>query len=124
MPAITIVLGIVLIILGVGSCIGRGMTSWTALIPAMLGVLFLLLGMVATNRTSRAGAMRIAVLLGVLAFIGAPLRPIGTLARGEEFTLSTAVMMQLVTAALCLVFVILCVASFIRARRDPAGGGV
>ena len=58
--------------------------------------------------------MHAAVVIGLLGF----LLPLGrVLSKISDFTLSAAVVSQLAMSAVCLVFVILAVQSFIAARR-------
>ena len=56
-------------------------------------------------------AMHIAVLLGLLGFLGST----GTLFKENQA--QAALISKGITSALCLVFVILCVRSFIQARK-------
>ena len=123
MARITIGVGGLLIILGLVAyfALATGDSrSITALIPAFFGVPILLLGFVATKAALRKHAMHGAVLLGLLGMVGALMRPVKAMI-GGEFTMSTAAGVQLVMAAICLVFVILCVKSFIAARKS---GGI
>ena len=61
MKIITIGFGVLLILLGVGSYIGTGMTSLTALIPAFFGVAYLYLGL---HGTPRARAKKLPLVRG------------------------------------------------------------
>ena len=48
MPKITVVVGLLLVLLGVGMYLGTGMESWTALIPAFFGVVLGLIILMST----------------------------------------------------------------------------
>ncbi len=106
--------GIAMIVLGLGGYFGSGMVSMTALIPAVFGVVLVILGFVAKNESLRKHAMHGAALVGLLG-ISSAMRPIKALAAGADF--SFPILMQLLMAGLSAVFLILCVQSFIAARR-------
>ena len=121
MPFTAIIFGILLVLTGIVGYIHgvlNDKASLTAFIPAVFGVLIIVFGAVAQMRESlRKHMMHGAVVVGLLGF----LIPAGRLAsKYSEFTLSAAVVSQLVMALLCLVFVLLCVRSFIAARRNSA----
>ena len=120
MARITIGFGIVLIILGVGSYFGTGRESITAMIPAFFGVPLLILGVLALKPAARKIAMHIAVVLGLLGIAGTVrgLLQLPAVVTGGEVERPAAVVVQSVMALLCLVFVVLCVRSFIHARRS------
>ena len=120
MAKITIGLGVILIALGLGGYLGPGRASPTALIPAFFGLPLLILGWVALKERMRKHAMHIAVVIALLGVVGSLFRIVKKLIVGEELEVSTAVTMQLVVAALCAVFVVLCIRSFIQARRAGA----
>ena len=123
MAKITIGLGLVLIVLGLGGYFGTGRVSVTALIPALFGLPLLILGLVARNERRRKTAMHIAVGIGLLGFAGTVpgLMKLPVLLTGGELARGpTAVAVQAAMAIVCLVFVLLCVWSFIKARRARA----
>ena len=119
MARTTIVFGCVLIALGVGSYFGTGQESRTALIPAGFGLLILLLGVVALNDRRRKHAMHAAAVVGLLGFGGAArgFSQLPAILRGDEGVRPVAVAAQIVMSLACLAFVVLCVRSFIKARR-------
>ncbi len=119
MAKITIVLGLVLIALGLGGYFGTGRESVTALIPALFGLPLLLLGLVARNERRRKTALHIAVGIGLLGFAGTvrALMKLPVLLTGGELERPTAVGVQAAMAIVCIVFVLLCIWSFIKARR-------
>ncbi len=122
MAKITIGLGLVLIVLGLGGYFGTGRESVTALIPAFFGLPLLILGLIARNERRRKTAIHIAVGIGLLGFAGTVrgLMKLPVLLTGGELERPTAVAVQAAMAIVCLVFVLLCVWSFIKARRASA----
>jgi hypothetical protein len=119
---VSIGFGVVLIALGVGFYYGTGQVSHTALIPAWFGIPLLLLGVLALKDRLRKHAMHLAAVVGLFGFgggaiMGLPKLP-ALLAGTAERPL--AVVEQLLLAAVCLLFVALCVRSFIVARRNRA----
>jgi hypothetical protein len=119
MSRIAIVFGILLTLLGVGGYFGSGGASKTALIPCVFGVLLILFGAVALKEKFRMHAMHGAALVGVLGFLGAArgFAGVPALLSGEAER-PVAILSQVAMALLCLVFVGLCVKSFIDARRS------
>jgi uncharacterized membrane protein len=89
--------------------------SPTALIPTFFGLALIALGLVARNEKARMHVMHAAALLGLIGLLFPGFMAIKSLIGGAGFTL--AVIGQLVMAALCGVFLVLCVKSFIAARR-------
>lgn len=124
MARITIGLGVVLIALGIGAYFATGRESWTALIPAVFGLPMAGLGVLALQDGMRKMAMHIAVVLGVLGFCGTVtgLIKLPALLGGDELERPVAVGVQSAMAVLCFIFVVLCVQSFIKARRGGAAG--
>ncbi len=122
MAKITIGLGFVLIALGLGSYFGTGRASVTALIPAFFGLPLLILGLVARNERRRKTAIPIAVGIGLLGFAGTVtgLTKLPVLLTGGELARPAAVAVQSAMAIVCVIFVLLCVGSFIKARRASA----
>lgn len=119
----TIAFGVVLIVLGVAGYLGSGGVSVTALIPAIFGVVLAALGALARNEAMRKHAMHGAVLVGLLGFLGSArgLLQLPALMSGGEVARPTAVAAQSVMAILMLLFVVLCVRSFIAARAARRG---
>lgn len=116
MASTTIVFGLLLVLLGLA---GRFLTSTgsvTALIPAFFGIPLIVLGFIARAERVRKHAMHGAVVIGVIGVIGALGSLLGSsLPFAERSTV--AVSSQLGMALLMVVFVALCVRSFIAARR-------
>jgi hypothetical protein len=121
MAKLTVGFGVVLILLGAWGFIGTGSAHPTALIPAYFGAVIALAGALAIteNAKRRMLWMHIAVTVGLLGFIGAAVQAIReyVAAQGAPLAHPEAVEAQAVMAVICLVFVGLCVRSFIAARR-------
>jgi uncharacterized membrane protein HdeD (DUF308 family) len=121
MPRLTIFFGIVLILLGVLTFMDVGSRFPTSLIPAILGIVLAVCGFLArtTDTKRRALFMHIAVtvgLLGFLATIKGAFQYIKML-QGTQYQYPIAVEEKTAMCVLLLVFVILCVRSFIAARK-------
>lgn len=119
MPNTAINFGRLLIILGViAYAYGYFMMpppSVTALIPAIFGAVLMVLGYVAKAKENlRMHLMHVAVLIGLVGVIVALYRIISKL---NDFTFGFATVIIILMAVICLAFVILCVKSFIDARR-------
>jgi len=120
MAPITVVMGVALVGVGLVGFIATGSSHPTALIPAGLGLIFIILGVLAFKDNLRKHTMHAAAALGLLAFgftayMGLP--KLITMLNGGAVERPVAVVSQVTTAALCLVYVALCVNSFIAARR-------
>jgi hypothetical protein len=124
MARLTLTAAVLLILLGLGFFVGTGATHRTSLIPVFFGLPLLLLGFVARSDTWRMHAMHLAAMLGLLGIVGALWRPIGAWMRGGQLALDAKVLEQASMAAICAVFVALCVKSFVdaRIRRRRADG--
>lgn len=123
MPLVSIVCGILLILVGIAGYaygMSAGHASPTALIPAVLGILLAIFGFVARAKENlRKHIMHAAVIVGLLGFLGTATSflKIPALLNGTAER-PAAVVAQLITAIISLVFVILCVKSFIDARKN------
>ena len=135
MAKLAMVFGVLIALVGVCGYIETHF--WHALIPVVLGFLLLFLGLLANTEDAkrRMLAMHIAVTIALLGFLGtipgliAMMRfltgrhqetasehiEVGTLAVHK-----LAAEVQSATSVLCLIFVLLCVRSFIAARRARA----
>ena len=124
MARVTIVFGVLLILLGVVGYVATGNTHPTALIPSGFGLLLTVFGWLAQNPepSKRKLYMHIAVTVGLVGFLGTATSLISVvqLAQGKVFPFPAAVEAKAAMAVLCLVYVVLCVRSFIAARRSGA----
>jgi hypothetical protein len=118
MPIQAIRFGYLLIavgIIGYGYGWLNGSASVTALIPAFFGLVLHLLGYFANRAENvRKVLMHVAVLVGVVGFF-APLGRI--LPKINDITISAAFISQVAMSLICLAFVVLCVMSFVNARK-------
>lgn len=117
MPRIIFIFSAIFILLGVGAYLGTGSQSWTALIPAIFGLLLGLAGGFSLKSLKHGG--HVAALLGVLGFLGSVkgLIKLPALLAGGPIERPAAIIAQAIMAVLCVVFIALCVKSFIDARR-------
>src|SRR5579883_2081002 len=119
----TIICGAVLVAIGVIGYAGatpdaEGKVSPTALIPAVIGGIIALCGLLAFGEKLRKHVMHFAAVVGVLGFLGGFMPLIRQNMKGKPFDPSApAAMNGLLMSFVCLVFVGLCVQSFIDARR-------
>jgi hypothetical protein len=118
-PKVTIGLAVALIVLGIVGFVATGSEHYTALIPAAFGVVFAVLGVVAMNPPARKHAMHAAAALALLGFFGTIDGVVKTvkLMTGGEVARPPAAVAKAVMSVLCLLFVVLCVRSFVTARR-------
>ena len=121
MAKMTVGFGIALIVLGVVSFILTGNKFPTSLIPAVFGIMLLALGRMAESPDAKRRMlfMHIAVTIGLLGFLAtaSSLVSFVQLIQGKTFPYPAAVEEKAAMATLMLIFVILCVRSFIAARR-------
>jgi hypothetical protein len=119
------VFGLLLIVLGVWGRWGGDLGLWeplgfdppkelsgTALIPAYVGALLVVLGLLALKESLLKHAMHLAAMIGLLGLLAALWRLLTT---GKVQGVSGASLIGM--TLLCAVFVALCVNSFIQARR-------
>ena len=117
MPRVIFTFAVIFVLLGVGAYLITGAQSWTALIPAIFGLLLAIAGGVSLKSLKHGG--HIAALVGLLGFLGTAksLGKLPALLSGEPVERAAAVGVQASFAILSLVFVALCVKSFIDARK-------
>jgi hypothetical protein len=118
MPKIAILIGALLIILGGYTYVAAepGHRSVTALIPAFEGILLAVCGAVALAPNLRMHAMHGAAMVGTFGTLAA----IGAIVARRPHGLALFGMASM--AVLSLVFTVLCVRSFIAARRNRIAG--
>jgi hypothetical protein len=122
MARVTIAFGAALIVLGAVSFFATGGTHPTALIPVYFGIGLLVCGFLANSPSDkrRMIVMHIAVTVGVLGFLGSGVMAIleTVRAHGGPLAHPAAVESQAAMAIICVVYVGLCIRSFIAARRS------
>jgi hypothetical protein len=122
MAKLTIGFGILLILLGIFGYVSTGSAHPTALIPAGIGLLFILFGVMANTENSKKRMlwMHISVTVALLVFLGMVPAAIDTirLSRGVSFPHPAAVVEKGALALFSLIYVLFCVRSFINARRS------
>ena len=122
MAKVTVVFAVLLIVLGLVGFFGTGSQHPTALIPAGLGLLMGVFGALAISPDEgrRKLFMHINVTIGLLGFLAAAIRALQSYSHARTTGVDPdwiAVGAQLVMAGLLLVYVLMCVRSFIDARR-------
>lgn len=125
MARLTIFFGIILILLGVLTYAGIPSKAPTSLIPAAFGILLALCGVLARtpDLKRRMVWMHVAVTLGFLGFAATIQRGLVAFIRmqqGVQYPRPLAVYESCAMCLLLLVYVVLCVQSFIAARRARA----
>lgn len=127
MAKVTILFGLLLIVLGVVGYVGTGWQAPTALIPMYFGIVFTILGFLARrgSQKKRMTVMHIAVTLGLLGFLVTVLSiwDFIRMEMGHAMARPIAVEDRAFFSMLLLIYVLLCVRSFIKARRTPPAEG-
>jgi hypothetical protein len=114
MAVTTILFGLLLTLIGFFGYFATGTSSFTALIPAAFGLLLLVLGVIARSEAARKHAMHAAAAVALVGFLGALMSLLRTPAGvRSDAALYSQLAMLLLTGA----FVVLCVRSFMAARR-------
>lgn len=115
---VAVIYGLILILLGLVGYFGFGRASFTALIPAFLGVLILIAGILARDEKRRRHAMHAAAALSLIGFIGSVggVIPAFQHFTGSEIARPAAAISRAIMSLLSLAFLILCVNSFIQTR--------
>jgi hypothetical protein len=123
MAKVTLLFAVLLIVLGLVSFFGTGSQHPTALIPTWFGLALGVFGFLAISpvEARRKLFMHINVTIGLLGFLGAAWRAIQSYghARSEGVAPNAiALGAQVTMAGLLLIYVAMCVKSFIDARRS------
>src|SRR5579871_6306612 len=123
MAKVTIVFAILLMILGLVSYFGTGSQHSTALIPTWFGLALGVFGFLAINPSEarRKLFMHINVTIGLIGFLGAAWRALQGYGHARSLGIEPdkiALGAQLAMAVLLLIYVAMCVKSFIEARRS------
>lgn len=120
MAKLTVVFGILLILLSAGAFAFVSHYPHT-LIPGAFGIILVVLGSLAhtPDAKRRMLFMHIAVTVGLVGFLGTIPGIIGIVRMwaGHAVARPDAAKVQALMGSLCLIFVLLCVRSFINARR-------
>lgn len=122
MVKVTLVFAVLLIVLGLVGYYGTGAIHSTALIPAWFGVALAFFGLLAISpsESRRKLFMHINVTIGLLAFIGGAVEAVrgyvSAIHAGHQPDM-IALASKLTMTGLMLIYVILCVRSFIETRR-------
>ena len=117
MAKLTLLVGVLLVIEGLGFYVATGTKSITALIPTFVGLPILVLGILAFNASARKHAMHLAAALATIGFLAA----LGRLVQAG-FSVSPAGASVLILALLTGGFLVLCINSFAAARRRRRQG--
>ena len=122
MAKVTIVFAVLLIALGLAGFYGTGAIHHTALIPAWFGLALGIFGFLAISPSEgrRKLFMHINVTIGLLGFLGAGADAIRGYLKAASQGIEPdriALASKLTMTGLLLIYVILCVRSFIAARR-------
>jgi len=123
MAKVTIVFAVLLIALGLAGFLGTGSIHPTALIPTWFGLALGIGGLLAISPSPgrRRLFMHVNVTVGLLGFIGAAVEAIRGYLHAQSAGIPVdqiAFASKLTMAGLLLIYVILCVRSFIAARRS------
>lgn len=120
MVRVSTVIGLLLLVLGLVGYFATGRESPTALIPAVFGVLFLVIALIGRKGgKARMHAMHGGAVLALVGALGTARGLAGAIALlgGGEVDRPAAVIAQSIAFLLFLVFLVLAVQSFIAARR-------
>lgn len=122
MAKVSLLFAAVLIVLGLAGFFGTGSVHYTALIPTWFGLGLAVFGWLAMSpdEKKRKLFMHINVTIGLLGFLGAAQRALYAYGHARAAGVDPnwiALGSQLAMAVLLLVYVLLCVKSFIDARR-------
>jgi uncharacterized membrane protein len=123
MAKLTLVLALLLVALGLIGYMGTGSVHPTALIPAWIGLALGIFGFLAISPDERRRKvfMHINVTIALLGFLGGLVEAIRGYVHAESAGMAPdqiALASKLTLAGLLLIYVILCVRSFIAARRS------
>ena len=123
MAKVTLVFAVLLVGLGLLGYIGTGRIHPTALIPAWIGLPLGLCGFLAISPSEKRRKlfMHIGVTIALIGFIGSAVEVIRTYVHASSTGIAPdqiAVASKFTLAGLLLLYVILCVRSFIAARRS------
>ena len=119
MAKVTLVFAVLLVALGLVGFLGTGSVHYTALIPTWIGLALGIGGVLAISpsESRRKLFMHINVTIGVVGTLGTIAEIIRSVVSQKEVD-ATALAAKTALAWLLLIYVLLCVRSFIAARRS------
>jgi hypothetical protein len=122
---VTIVIAVLLIVLGLAGFFGTGSQHYTALIPTWFGLALGVFGFLAISPSEgrRKLFMHINVTIGLIGFLGAAWRALSSYGKARSEGINPdliAIGCQAAMALILVVYVALCVKSFIDVRRSRA----
>lgn len=119
MANLTVVIGVILIALGTIGYIATDMVSPTALIPAVFGIVLLVLGLYGRQENRRKIAMHLAMGIALVGVLGTMrgLLQLPTVLGGGQVERPAAVVAQGLMALLLIIYLGLGIRTFINARR-------
>ena len=119
MSSQTLYTGVALVVLGVVGYVASGAASITALIPAVIGAVFIVLGLLGRRESLRKHAMHVTMLVALIAIAGTFRGLTGLFAwlGGTPPDRPMAVVAQAITALVCTLLLIGGIRSFVAARR-------
>ncbi len=123
MVKVTLIFAVLLIALGLAGYLGTGSAHPTALIPAWIGVALGFGGLLAISPSEKRRKifMHINVTIGLLGFLGGAaeiIRSFVAASRVSTSVIGIAMASKLAMTALLMIYVLLCVRSFVAARRS------
>jgi hypothetical protein len=122
MAKVTLIFAALLIALGLIGFLGTGGAHFTALIPSYFGLALLTFGFLAIspNESRRKLYMHVNVSIGLLGFLGGAIEAVRGYFHATSAGLTPnpiALTSKILLAGLMFIYVLLCVRSFINARR-------
>lgn len=111
MVKVTQLVGMILVVVGVVAYVATGFASVTALLPALLGLVIGVLGIVAARLDAGQHAIHGALVVALLGLIGSS-QPLGGLSQAKP-----AAITSLVTVLVLAAYLVAGVRSFVTARR-------
>jgi len=122
MAKLTIWVGVLLVLISVGFWLATGRAEMAALHPGGVGVLLILSGLLANTESTKQRMiwMHIAVTLGLIGFLTTGIRAVISLVKGTISVNPLGFDERVVISLVCLIYVGLCVRSFIAARKARA----
>lgn len=127
MAIAAILCGVALIGVGFLGYVGTGSQHPTALIPAGIGLLLVICGLLALKESFRKHAMHAAAAIGLLGFLGnltVFIKQVVSIMSTGKNDHPEALVAKMISCLLCLLFVGLCIRSFVNARLARKAGEI